>query len=303
MHDHDRDGRQATTCRSGRPNRLSSAARPPGRRLRCKRRCVRLGARARRQPSEDAPLARLSPRIAAGRQGALGSARQGRDGHAEHRWRQRPILCAGSARSTRLAILQGFAAGCQARYHGVLVPEVALFTTERSEFLLLGACTDDAATLHYRFLNRRVSCRSIRSWAEWLWERALRLARHGRWSRVGWRRIAASPTRPHSQSDLTAAIRRGALRLADDRAIARQITLPKRPIHWSGLRMARLESVARAGYYPTPPRVAAILARHSQPSTGSGGASIRLLDPCAGTGEAAAVLAQSSWAPRASASR
>src|SRR5262245_12557718 len=54
--------------------------------------------------------------------------------------------------------------------------------------------------------------------------------------------------------------------------------------------MARLESVARAGYYPTPPRVAEILARHFEATTGKTGRVIRLLDPCAGTGEPAAVL-------------
>jgi type I restriction-modification system DNA methylase subunit len=57
--------------------------------------------------------------------------------------------------------------------------------------------------------------------------------------------------------------------------------------------MARLESVARAGYFPTPLRVAEILARHLGPSTGASKRVIRLLDPCAGTGEAAAVLARS----------
>ncbi len=57
--------------------------------------------------------------------------------------------------------------------------------------------------------------------------------------------------------------------------------------------MARLESIARAGYYPTPPRVAEILARHFEPSTGTSRRVIRLLDPCAGTGEPASALAQS----------
>src|SRR5688500_7708729 len=56
--------------------------------------------------------------------------------------------------------------------------------------------------------------------------------------------------------------------------------------------MARLESVARAGYYPTPPRVAAAIAHHLGPSASGGKRVIRLLDPCAGTGEAAASVAQ-----------
>ena len=57
--------------------------------------------------------------------------------------------------------------------------------------------------------------------------------------------------------------------------------------------MARLESVARAGYFPTPPRVAAAIARHLGRADGSSRRVIRTLDPCAGTGEAADILAQS----------
>jgi len=56
--------------------------------------------------------------------------------------------------------------------------------------------------------------------------------------------------------------------------------------------MARLESVARAGYFPTPSRVAASIARHLTAAASGGKRVVRLLDPCAGTGEAAAVLAQ-----------
>lgn len=56
--------------------------------------------------------------------------------------------------------------------------------------------------------------------------------------------------------------------------------------------MARLESIARAGYYPTPPRVVAAIACHLRPADTAGKRSIRLLDPCAGTGAAAAEFGQ-----------
>ena len=56
--------------------------------------------------------------------------------------------------------------------------------------------------------------------------------------------------------------------------------------------MARLESAAKAGYYPTPPVVAEAIARHLSPAVRSGKRVIRVLDPCAGTGEAAAVIAR-----------
>lgn len=56
--------------------------------------------------------------------------------------------------------------------------------------------------------------------------------------------------------------------------------------------MSRLESLAKAGYFPTPPRVVALIASHLTPATIQGRHVVRLLDPCAGIGEAAAVLAR-----------
>ena len=52
--------------------------------------------------------------------------------------------------------------------------------------------------------------------------------------------------------------------------------------------MARLASVAKAGYYPTPERVTEWIANHLR-GDGEGG---RLLDPCAGEGVAASHIAQ-----------
>ena len=54
--------------------------------------------------------------------------------------------------------------------------------------------------------------------------------------------------------------------------------------------MARLESIARAGFFPTPPRVVTAISRHLRLADTAGKRSIRLLDPCAGTGAAAASL-------------
>jgi predicted RNA methylase len=55
--------------------------------------------------------------------------------------------------------------------------------------------------------------------------------------------------------------------------------------------MARLESTARAGYYPTPPRVVSAIARHLIAAPSGGTRTVRLLDPCAGTGTVAAAIA------------
>lgn len=62
--------------------------------------------------------------------------------------------------------------------------------------------------------------------------------------------------------------------------------------------MARLESMARAGYYPTEPRVTAALAAHLSAAPGRGTRTVRLLDPCADTGEAAATIAAALGAER-----
>jgi hypothetical protein len=103
-------------------------------------------------------------------------------------------------------------------YHGILVPEVALFATECPEFLILKRGGDDAARLHYRFLNRRVSLPLHPSWAEWLWERALRTGEARALKSFGMETYRCIPDEAALGSDLTAAIRDGALLLNDDRS-------------------------------------------------------------------------------------
>jgi len=58
-------------------------------------------------------------------------------------------------------------------YQGMLVPDAALYATERREFLLLARSEEEAPLLHFRFLNRRLELPLHPSWAPWLWERAL----------------------------------------------------------------------------------------------------------------------------------
>src|SRR5205809_7095468 len=56
--------------------------------------------------------------------------------------------------------------------------------------------------------------------------------------------------------------------------------------------MSRLASQAVAGFFPTPPRVAAALRRHLTAANAGAKRVVRVLDPCAGTGEPAAALAR-----------
>ena len=56
--------------------------------------------------------------------------------------------------------------------------------------------------------------------------------------------------------------------------------------------MGRLESTKAAGYFPSPATVVTSVARHLSGSARGGRQRVRLLDPCAGTGAAAAQIAQ-----------
>ncbi|MBI4212967.1 MAG: class I SAM-dependent methyltransferase [Chloroflexi bacterium] len=56
--------------------------------------------------------------------------------------------------------------------------------------------------------------------------------------------------------------------------------------------MPRLEATARAGYWPTPARVADAISRYLASPTKTGRRTVRLLDPCARTGEATADIAK-----------
>jgi predicted RNA methylase len=56
--------------------------------------------------------------------------------------------------------------------------------------------------------------------------------------------------------------------------------------------VARLASQAAAGFFPTPARVVAALCRHLAAAPHGGKRVVRVLDPCAGTGEPAAALAR-----------
>ncbi len=58
-------------------------------------------------------------------------------------------------------------------YHGMLIPEVAAYATNRLDFLLLVGEQDDPAQLHFRFLARRLELPLHPSWADWLWRRGL----------------------------------------------------------------------------------------------------------------------------------
>lgn len=57
--------------------------------------------------------------------------------------------------------------------HAMLVPNAALYASERQDFLLLARTDAEAPGLHYRFLSRRIDLPLHPTWSGWLWERGL----------------------------------------------------------------------------------------------------------------------------------
>jgi len=56
--------------------------------------------------------------------------------------------------------------------------------------------------------------------------------------------------------------------------------------------MARLAAKEKLLYYPTPPRVMELIMQHIRFRTWGGQVGITILDPCAGDGTAAAIVAE-----------
>lgn len=102
-----------------------------------------------------------------------------------------------------------------AGYHGLLVPEAALYAGERSDFLLLVRKPAEAPALHHRFLNRRLDLPLHPDWARWLWERALSTGEAIALESLRLHAYRCVPNRDALAADLTLAIRRGALGPAD----------------------------------------------------------------------------------------
>ena len=94
----------------------------------------------------------------------------------------------------------------------VLLPEAARHTHPRGDFLLLPRSREEAAALHFRFLDRRVDLPLHAGWADWLWERALRTTEAAPLEAEGIHAFRCAPRPERLAEDLTAAVRDGRLR-------------------------------------------------------------------------------------------
>lgn len=102
-----------------------------------------------------------------------------------------------------------------AGFQGVFVPRIAFYTHDGLDFLLLPRQPEEAALLHYRFLNRRLDLPLHPTWADWLWQRALRVEEVIPLEALGLHAYRCQPNVEALAADLTQAVRDGALDVAD----------------------------------------------------------------------------------------
>jgi len=100
----------------------------------------------------------------------------------------------------------------------MLVPELAAFAADRRDFLLLARQQDEAAHLHYRFLNRRLDLPLHPSWADWLWERGLDNGEVETLTSVGVYAFRCRPEPDALREDIGEAVRRRVLSVQSDDA-------------------------------------------------------------------------------------
>ena len=93
-------------------------------------------------------------------------------------------------------------------YHGMLIPEIAAYATDRLDFLLLVREQDDPAQLHFRFLARRLDLPLHPSWAEWLWRRGLENEEVQQLESAGLRACRCRPQPEALRADISDAVRR-----------------------------------------------------------------------------------------------
>ena len=107
-----------------------------------------------------------------------------------------------------------------AAYHGMLVPDLASYTCERQDFLLLARSEDEAPALQYKFLNRRVDLPLHPSWAEWLWDHGLASRETEALHSVGIHAYRCRPEVAQLEEDASAAVRCGRLTVPDEEELA-----------------------------------------------------------------------------------
>ena len=106
-------------------------------------------------------------------------------------------------------------------YQAMLMTRLAEYAFERKDtpgdqpvtFLLLSHAEDDAPSLHYRFLDRRVSLPLHPGWVQWLWDRGLRNEEVQPLEANGILAYLCCPNQDVLRTDLSDAVGAGELRV------------------------------------------------------------------------------------------
>ncbi|MCY3684576.1 MAG: hypothetical protein OXH25_00130 [Chloroflexi bacterium] len=98
-------------------------------------------------------------------------------------------------------------------YHAMVYTQMAELSFERDAFLLLTPDASEAPALHLRFLNQRTELPIHRSWADWLWEQGLENEAIRPLKSEGLHAWYCHHDPQQLESELSAAVRYGALGL------------------------------------------------------------------------------------------
>jgi len=98
-------------------------------------------------------------------------------------------------------------------YHAMVYTQMAELSFERDAFLLLTPDASDAPALHLRFLNQRTELPIHRTWAYWLWEQGLDSEAIRPLKSEGLHAWYCHHDPQQLESELSAAVKYGALRL------------------------------------------------------------------------------------------
>ena len=101
-------------------------------------------------------------------------------------------------------------------WHGLVYTKLAEYAFERDAFLLLARSEEEAPALHHRFLDKRSPLPLHRSWADWLWRRALAKGETVPLQSEGVVAYRCDPDAESLREDLSVAVASGLLTLPRD---------------------------------------------------------------------------------------
>lgn len=96
-------------------------------------------------------------------------------------------------------------------HHGLLLPKIATYTYDRPDFILLPRTEEEAKLLHLRYLNKRAEIGMLPEWADFFWTRGETTGELKKLRGWGLTAYRATPDLARLRSDVSLAIRTGAL--------------------------------------------------------------------------------------------